>query len=157
MAVQKKKRDDKSCGRSRVTNGRSYLPKEVDGRSFYSRRLRDLIALHTADLGGAANLSAAEQAIVRRAAVIMIALEKMELQFALVDAEGVSASDLDLYQRLSNSLRRLLREVGIKRRARDVTPDLQTYLRQKAAERDALTIDYDDDEPRLNGHHRVRA
>jgi hypothetical protein len=78
--------------------------------------------LHTADLGGADNLSAAEQAIVRRAAVIMIALEKMEFQFALVDAEGIEAPALDLYQRLSNSLRRLLREVGIKRRSKDITP-----------------------------------
>jgi hypothetical protein len=151
MPGLKKTRDDKSCGRSRVTNGRSHLPKEVDGRSFYSRRLRDLIALHTADLGGADNLSAAEHAIVRRAAVIMISLEKMEFQFALVDAEGVSAADLDLYQRPSNSLRRLLREVGIKKRARDVTPDLQTYLRSK-------TIDHDDELPaRTNGRaHRMR-
>jgi hypothetical protein len=142
MADRKKTRDDKSCGRSRVTNGRSHLPKEVDGRSFYSRRLRDLIALHTADLGGADNLSAAEQAIVRRAAVIMIALEKMEFQFALVDAEGIEAAALDLYQRLSNSLRRLLREVGIKRRSKDITPDLATYLKSR-------TIDHDD-EPRIS-------
>lgn len=132
MPARKKTRDDKTCGRSRVTNGTSHLPKEVDGRSFYSRRLRDLIALHTADLGGAENLSAAEQALVRRAAVIMISLEKMEFKFALTDAEGVTAPELDLYQRLSNSLRRLLREVGIKRRTRDVTPDLSTYLARKA-------------------------
>jgi hypothetical protein len=80
----------------------------------------------------------------------MISLEKMEFQFALVDAEGVSAADLDLYQRLSNSLRRLLREVGIKKRARDVTPDLQTYLRSK-------TIDHGDEHPaRANRAHRMR-
>lgn len=141
MQTHKKTRDDKSCGRSRVTNGRSHLPKEVDGRSFYSRRLRDLIALHTADLGGADDLSAAEQAIVRRAANIIIALEKMELKFALAGDEETPAWKLDLYQRLSNSLRRLFREVGIKRRPRDVTPSLHDYLRSK-------TIDHDDDQPR---------
>jgi hypothetical protein len=103
-----------------------------------------LIALHTADLGGADNLSAAENAIVRRAAVIMIALEKMEFQFALVDAEGIEAPALDLYQRLSNSLRRLLREVGIKRRSKDITPNLSDYLKSR-------TIDHDDDPPYING------
>jgi hypothetical protein len=109
-----------------------------------------LIALHTADLGGADNLSAAENAIVRRAAVIMIALEKMEFQFALVDAEGIEAPALDLYQRLSNSLRRLLREVGIKRRSKDITPNLSDYLKSR-------TIDHDDDRPRNGSMQRVRS
>jgi hypothetical protein len=125
------------------------LPKEVDGRSIYARRYRDLVALHTNDLGGIANISAAEQAIVRRAATIIINIERLELKFA--QAEDVAASDLDLHQRMSNTLKRLLESLGLKRRAKDITPSLQDYLRSK-------TIDHDDDPPRGNGkgHPRVR-
>jgi hypothetical protein len=39
-----------------------------------------------------------------------------------------------MYQRCSNSLRRLLEAVGIQRRARDVTPSVSEYLASKAAE-----------------------
>jgi hypothetical protein len=128
------------------------LPKEVDGRSIYARRYRDLVALHTNDLGGAANISAAEQAIVRRAATIIINVERLELKFA--QAEDVAASDLDLHQRMSNTLKRLLESLGLKRRARDVTPSLQDYLRSKT-----FDINHDDDQPRSAGNgsmQRVR-
>ena len=53
--------------RSAVTNG-AVLPGM--GRSAW-RRLRDLVALHITDLGGNTNVSEAERAIVRRAAVII--------------------------------------------------------------------------------------
>jgi hypothetical protein len=49
-------RDRKSHGRSRVSNGNSLLGRQVDGRSIWVRRCRDLIAEHIADLGGAGNL-----------------------------------------------------------------------------------------------------
>ena len=102
--------------RSRVTNGAVLLPG-IDGRSTWVRRCRDLIELHTSDLGGADAVSVAESAIVRRAAVIVVELEQMELSFAKGQA---SANDLDLYQRTSNSLRRLLESLGLKRRPRRV-------------------------------------
>jgi hypothetical protein len=39
----------KLYGRSRVSNGRDLLPN-IDGRSTYARRYRDVIGLHIADL-----------------------------------------------------------------------------------------------------------
>ena len=48
----------------------------------------------------------------------------------LVDGDEI---DIDEFQRTSNSLRRLCESIGLERRARDVTPDLQTYLAQKVA------------------------
>jgi hypothetical protein len=57
---------------------------------------------------------------------------------------------LMLYQTLSNSLRRLLKELGIKRRPRDVSPQSpRDYLRSRV-------IDHDDDEPRINGRSPMR-
>jgi len=71
----------RSPQRSRITNGTSLLA-DVDGRSAWARRCRDLIALHTDDLGGADAVSTAEASIVRRAAVLTMELERMEQAFA---------------------------------------------------------------------------
>lgn len=107
----------KQHARSRISNGAT-LPG-VDGRSTWVRRLRDLIALHLADLGGDGQVSEAERSIVRRAATLTVELERMEATFAL---SGEAQPDqLDLYQRTANSLRRLLETNGLKRRSKDVT------------------------------------
>jgi len=74
-------------------------------------------------------MSEAERALVRRAATIIVALEGMEFTFATT--EEPAPQQLELYQRLSNTLRRLLEAVGLKRRQRDVTPSLHEYLTQK--------------------------
>jgi hypothetical protein len=103
--------------RSATTNGRKLLPG-IDGRSAWTRRCRDLIAAHIADLGGIENCSAAERSIIRRAAVLTTELERMESKFAT--AGEASADELDIYQRVANSLRRLLEAVGLQRRARNV-------------------------------------
>jgi hypothetical protein len=118
---------NRSHARSSVTNGKTLLPG-VDGRSTWVRRLRDLINLHTADLGGEANVSAAEQAIIRRASVLIVELERLELKFA-TDGEA-GPFDLDLYQRVANSLRRLLETLGIERRPRNITPSVVDYVRR---------------------------
>jgi hypothetical protein len=57
----------KATARSRVTNGSAVLP-DVDGRSTWVRRLRDLIGLHLSDLGGEDAVSEAERSIIGRAA-----------------------------------------------------------------------------------------
>ena len=118
----------KPQARARVTNGSELLP-DVDGRSTWARRARDLIELHIADLGGSDAISEAERSIVRRAAVLATELERMEKDFAL--AGSASPAALDLYQRTANSLRRLLESLGLKRRPRDVT-DLHSYLKERA-------------------------
>jgi hypothetical protein len=100
----------------------------VDGRSPWVRRCKDIISEAIADLGGFDNTSAAERSIVRRAATLSVELERMERQFAL--AGEASADDLDVYQRVANSLRRLLESVGLERRARTVGPTLGDILRR---------------------------
>ncbi len=115
-------------GRSRITNGSALLPG-VDGRSPWVRRCKDVIRAHISDLGGEDNTSAAERSIIRRAAVLTTELERFEVKFAL--AGEADANDLDTYQRVANSLRRLLEAVGIERRPRDVGPSLGDMLRSE--------------------------
>jgi hypothetical protein len=114
--------------RSRITNGTALLPG-TSGRSAWTRRCKDVIAEHLADMGGSDNTSAAERSIVRRAAVLTTELEMLEARFA--QAEGMAtATDLDLYQRMAGNLRRLLEAVGLQRRAKDIGPTLGELLRQ---------------------------
>ena len=102
---------------------------DVDHRSTWARRLRDLIALHTSDLGGEDNISQAEKSIVRRAAVLTCELERLEVAFA--EAGEPQPALLQVYQTTANSLRRLLESGGLQRRSRDVTPTLAQYLQSK--------------------------
>ena len=129
----------KSQGRSRITNG-SLLPGIVDARSTWARRLRDLIALHTSDLGGADNISEAERSIVRRCAVLTTQLERLEAKFAEADGDA-SAKDLDLYQRTAGNLRRLLTTLGLQRRAKDIGPTFgELIAADQRAERERLAL-----------------
>jgi hypothetical protein len=127
MAVSKRQIAAKTKGRSRLTNG-FVLPRSVDSRSQWARRFRDLLVLHTNDLGGPDLITAAEAAIVRRAATLIVALEQMEAKFALKGK--AEPHDLECYQRAGNSMRRLLESVGLARRQRDITPTLDQYIRE---------------------------
>jgi hypothetical protein len=112
--------------RSRVTAGKALFADGTgDMRLGWARRMRDIFETHISDMGGDDAVSEAERSIARRAAVLTTELERMEALFAIDDApDGM----LDLYQRTANSLRRMLETLGLKRRAKDVTPDLRTYL-----------------------------
>ena len=116
-----RRKDAERFARSRVGNGAELLPG-VDGRSLWMRRLRELLADHLSDLPDA---SCAEKSIIRRAAVLTVELERFETKFAL--AGEACADDLDVYQRVANSLRRLLEATGLQRRLRDVSIAAQPY------------------------------
>ena len=103
--------------RSRITNGR-LLPGDMDQRSAWVRRAKDVIASHLSDLGGEDNTSAAERSLVRRASILTVELERLEAQFAAAGA--ARPEDLDLYIRGSGNLRRLLESVGLQRRAKEI-------------------------------------
>jgi hypothetical protein len=119
--------------RSRCYNG-GLLPRIVDGRSPWVRRVKDAIADHLSDLGGEEHASVAERSLVRRAAVLTAELERLEVRFALAGADEVRADDLELYQRGTNTLRRALESLGLRRRPKDITPTLDQYLRRRQAD-----------------------
>ena len=64
---------------------------------------------------------------IQRAAALAVWCEQAE-------AEQAQGSDFDVasYTTAANTMRRLLADVGLERRAKDVT-DLQTYIRQREA------------------------
>jgi hypothetical protein len=111
--------------RSAVTNG-SQLLAGCDHRSARMRRLKDLIGGHVADLGGRDLISEAEFCLVRRAAILTLELELLEAKFEAND--GAKVQELECYQRVASSLRRLLESLGLRRRQRDVTPSLGDIL-----------------------------
>ena len=116
--------------RSAITDGRALL--DVDGRSAWARRLRDLIAAHTSDLGGNDALSEAERVLVRRAAMLTLQLELMEFNWAKNSEGEAGPKAIRTYQQCTNTLRRTLEVLGLQRRPKDVTPSLRHYIEGKA-------------------------
>lgn len=119
--------------RTRITNGKDLLPG-VDGRTFWVRRMRDVMALHVSDLGGVEACSEAEKSIIRRAAAITVEMERLERVFALAGDTGPDLETLSLYSRLANTLRRLLDMTDLQRRSRDITPTIDEYMHAVAQE-----------------------
>lgn len=110
----------KPNARSRVGNG-SALLAGVDGRSAVFRRYRDILASLIADMGG--DPSEAQLQIARRASSLAVWCEEQDA----IAANGTSL-DIAAYTTASNTLRRLLADLGLERRARDVTPTLNEYM-----------------------------
>jgi hypothetical protein len=105
--------------RSAISNGSQLFP-DIDHRSAWMRRLRDLIADHISDLGGQDLISSAEMILVRRAAMLTLQLEMMEQRWAQNEGEAGPKS-IQTYQQCTNTLRRTLEALGLRRRQRDVT------------------------------------
>jgi hypothetical protein len=148
MRYRKKRADSKplkpslACFRSSITNG-SALLHDVDGRSATMRRLRDIVQAHVSDLGGPALLSEGQTALLRRAALLQLQTEMLETKFAANEG-AASREELETYQRISNTLRRLLESLNLHtgRKARDVTPPSLTihHLIDDVLKRQARTL-----------------
>jgi hypothetical protein len=129
--------------RSRITSGRSLLPHGVEMGGVWERRWSDLIRLFVDELGGDNVVSQAQRSLVRRIATIQVQLERYEQTFAEQETGG-SVRQLDSYVKLSNTLRRILVTVGIKRVPRDI-PDLKDYIAGHATKsrRERVRLDRD--------------
>jgi hypothetical protein len=121
--------------RSRATSRKALSIAGGDLRTAWARRFNDVLDGHVADLGGQDAISEAEFSILRRSATITVELERLEAKFATGEGSG---SDLDLYQRASGNLRRLLESVGLQRRAKPVQT-LAEYLASRKAAPEAST------------------
>jgi hypothetical protein len=124
----------KSKGRSKMTNARfagkvtsRSLFLDGDGRSPWSRRYRDLVALFADDAGGLSTLTELKLSLIRRAAALVVECERLEN--ALADGKEI---DIDLLARMSSHVRRISETIGLERAKRDVTPSLSDILREHA-------------------------
>lgn len=115
--------ETKQTHRSRISNGSAVLDG-VDGRSVLARRYRDILGELIRDLGG--DPSAAQDAIARRASALCVWCEQIESVMA-------AGGDVDIaeFTTATNAMRRLLVDLGLERRAKDITPDIGSYLRSK--------------------------
>lgn len=109
--------------RSAVANGSRLFVEGLDGRSALARRYRDLVAEFATDLGGQDHLTLAQQSIVKRASALIVWCESVEVKLANGDEVEIGP-----YTTAINSLRRLLQDIGLDRKARDITPTLDKYL-----------------------------
>jgi hypothetical protein len=96
----------------------------VDGRSVAMRRYKEVFAALISDMGG--DPSAAKEIIARRSATLAVWCEQAESDMA----NGLKI-DIGEFTTATNALRRLLADIGLERKARDITPTLDSYLRGK--------------------------
>jgi hypothetical protein len=104
----------------------------IDKRTSAFRRAHELIEALQSDLGGIANLSEAAKQLVQRAACLGTFIESCEAEWL-----GGQKVDLPTYMSAVNVQRRVLATIGLERRSRDVTPNLETYLASKSRSADA--------------------
>jgi hypothetical protein len=97
--------------------------RDLDGRSRAAMRTRELVSAFEADMGGADRLSTAQRQLVQRAAILAVQCEDFEVRYSIGQP-----IELDMYLAAINCQRRVLTELGLERRARDVTPSLQQYI-----------------------------
>jgi hypothetical protein len=115
----------KAKGRSRLTNGSAVFLDGVDGRRTLARRYRDILAQLVSDLGG--DPSEAQAIIARRAATLAVWCEQCE-----TDMASGKPIDIGEFTTATNALRRLLSDLGLERRARDITPTLAEYINARS-------------------------
>ena len=116
----------KPTARSRITNGRDWLPG-IDQRGAIARRYRDLVAQIVIDQGGVHRCSETRMQLIRRFASGAVLAEELEARLAR--GENVDISE---YALLSSTLVRLANRIGIERVARDISPTLSDILRRSS-------------------------
>jgi hypothetical protein len=86
--------------------------RDLDGRSRAAARCKELVRALEVDLGGANQLTTAQQQLIQRAALLGTTCEDFEVRFAL--GEPIELAD---YLTTVNVQRRVLATLGLERRA----------------------------------------
>jgi hypothetical protein len=86
--------------------------RDLDGRSRAAGRCKELVRALEVDLGGANQLTTAQQQLIQRAALLGTTCEDFEVRFAL--GEPIELAD---YLTTVNVQRRVLATLGLERRA----------------------------------------
>jgi hypothetical protein len=100
--------------RTAIANGRAIL-KGIDGRCHTARRYREIGALLASDISGGLDLTEAQKQLIRSAAGLVVLRERLDVK--AVKGEDINAGE---YCAVSNTLRRVLATIGIKRVPHDL-------------------------------------
>jgi nitrogenase molybdenum-iron protein alpha/beta subunit len=96
----------------------------VDGRTFIARRMREVSAMLAANLPSTP--TEAQIAIISRASTLIAWCEDQESAYARGEEFDVAA-----YNATTNTLRRLLRDIGLEPTSKDITPSIAEYMSTK--------------------------
>jgi hypothetical protein len=102
----------------------------IDGRTTVARRFRDILSDVVSDLGGRDQISEGEYQLARRAASMSV---MAEVQEAWMAAQRFDKVNVEEFVKLVNGLNRTFASIGLRRRQRDVTPDLADYIEGSAS------------------------
>ncbi len=100
----------------------------VDGRTRPALAFKAAVADFVLDLGGDDAVSRAELELIRRAAGLSVLAAQIEAE--IVGGDKIA---IDRYVATINAQRRVLVTLGLRLRARDITPDLKTYIESRSA------------------------
>lgn len=106
--------------------------ESLDGRTYAARLFDQWLSEIENDLGGRAELSTIERTLIR--AYVSAAIVAENLNAKLLLGEEI---DFSQHSQCVSAMTRVASRLGIRRRARDVVPDLAEYLELKARARAA--------------------
>jgi uncharacterized protein YjiS (DUF1127 family) len=101
---------------------------DLDRRTKSAQRVFQLRDDLIADLGGRDRLSVMEMQLIDNSALLGAMLQDAATSY--LQGEPI---DLMEFQTLTNAQRRLLSDLGLQRRMRDVEPDIQSYLKRRTS------------------------
>lgn len=104
---------------------------DIDRRTNAARLTFDLRARMIADLGGEDALSAMALEVIDNVAVMGAMLKDAAASYL-----SGEPTDIAEFTTLANAQRRLLADLGLERRQRDVTPTLRNYLAERQREKE---------------------
>jgi hypothetical protein len=133
-----------SKARSAISNGSRLFATRLDLRTPRGKRFRDLIDAYSRDAGGEPALSEAQRAIVRDLAMLQVLSE--QIQEAYMETGVMSQEDRTQYARVTNSMRRHMKTLGltaIKPGAADDDMSPLEYMKRGRNKRERLEDDDD--------------
>jgi hypothetical protein len=95
--------------RTAIANGRAVL-EGIDNRCHTARRYREINALISADVSPDADLTEAQKQLIRSAAGLVVLRERLDVK--AIKGEQIDCGE---YCTISNTLRRVLTTIGLKR------------------------------------------
>lgn len=121
-ATEVKSQNDVETARTRAGKVRLRTLSDIDKRTAAYARFQNLVAGYTSDVGG--DPTTAQEAIIQRAVSLQVWCEDAEAAYA-----GSGELDIGQFTTATNALRRLLMDLGLERKQRDISiPEFSNYI-----------------------------